>query len=204
MITMLLISATVLGLLSFFEPCTIATHTLFAVRAHLDTNGNRRRALAQLILSRTLLLSALFSCAAAIGLEPFSRVTAAFILGVIGMVYLITRKIYLPIPHVEFFRIIPKHENFPQAYKLGLTLPACTLPLVVITGILSALTHQPAVAAFAGLIFALMFSLPTFWESTQKFNSSHRKFLSHAASLSPYVTTILLWGVALTIFTTGI
>jgi len=202
--TVLLASASVLGLLSFFEPCTIATHTLFAVRANLDTASNRRRALAQLILSRALLLSLLFSCAAAIGLEQLAQKTATLMLGMIGLVYLITRKFYLPVPHLEFFHLLPKHDNLPQSYKLGLTLPACTLPLVAITGLLSALTRQPAIAALAGLVFALMFTLPTLWESTQKFSSKHRDFLGHAARLSPYVTTILLWSGALIILKTGI
>lgn len=202
--TALLVSATVLGLLSFFEPCTIATHTLFAVRASLDTARNRKRALAQLILSRALLLGVLFSCAAAIGLEQLAQNTAVLMLGMIGLVYLVTRKIYLPVPHLEFFRLLPKHDTLPQSYELGLTLPACTLPLVAITSILSALTRQPAIAALAGAIFALMFTLPTLWESTQKYSAAQRNFLGHAARLSPYVTTLLLWSGALIIFTTGI
>lgn len=204
MTSVLLVSATVLGLLSFFEPCTIATHTLFAVRANLDTASKRRRALAQLILSRALLLSALCSGAAAIGLEQLAQKTATLMLGIMGLVYLITRKIYLPVPHLEFFRLLPGHDDLPQSFKLGLTLPACTLPLVAITGILSALTRQPASAALAGLIFALMFTLPTLWESTHKFSPAHREFLGHAASLSPYVTTALLWVSALIILKTGI
>jgi len=31
---LLIFTAATLGMLAFFEPCTIATHTLFAVRAH--------------------------------------------------------------------------------------------------------------------------------------------------------------------------
>ena len=204
MTTVLLASASVLGLLSFFEPCTIATHTLFAVRANLDTASNRRRALAQLVLSRALLLSLLFGCVAAIGLEQLAQKTAMLMLGMFGLVYLITRKIYLPVPHLEFFRLLPKHDDLPQSYKLGLTLPACTLPLVAITGILSALTRQPGIAALAGLIFALMFTLPTLWESTHKFSAAHRDFLGHAARLSPYITTLLLWSGALINLKSGI
>lgn len=199
----LLVSATVLGLLSFFEPCTIATHTLFAVRANLDTASNRRRALAQLILSRALLLSLLFSFAAAIGLEQLTQKTATLMLGMTGLIYLITRKVYLPVPHLEFFRLLPNHDNLTQSYKLGLSLPACTLPLVAITGILCALNRQPAIAALTGLIFALMFTLPTLWESTHKFSTAHRNFLSHATRLSPYLTTLLLWSSALIILKTG-
>jgi hypothetical protein len=200
----LLISAAVLGFLSFFEPCTIATHTLFAVRANHDSVKRRWLALAQLMLSRTLLLVGLFSTAAVIGLAELSANVAMLILSVIGLIYLITRKIYLPVPHLEFFRLLPRHDGLSQGFKLGLTLPACTLPLVVIVGILSALTQRPGVAVFAGFVFAVMFTLPTLWDSTHALNAAHRAWLSKAANLSPYVTALLLWGSALLIWQTGV
>ncbi len=193
-----------LGFLSFFEPCTIATHTLFAVRANHATARNRWQALAQLALSRALLLSALFGCAAVLGLESLSANMAILMLGVIGLVYLVTRKVYLPVPHLEFYRMFPGHDGLSQAYKLGLTLPACTLPLVAIIGMLSALTQRPAVAVLAGLAFAAMFTLPTLWDSTHKLDTAHRSFLAHAARLSPYLTALLLWSGAFTIWKTGV
>ena len=202
--TILLITAAVLGFLSFFEPCTIATHTLFAVRASHDTSKQRWLALAQLMLSRTLLLMVLLGGAAIIGLAEVSANMAILMLAVMGLIYMVTRKIYLPVPHLEFFRLFPRHDSLSRGYKLGLTLPACTLPLVVITGILSALSQQPLVAALAGLLFSLMFSLPTLWDSTHKLNAAHRVFLTKAASLSPYVTTLLLWGGAFIIWKTGV
>lgn len=196
----LLMTAAVLGFLSFFEPCTIATHTLFAVRASHDLVKQRWLALVQLTLSRVLLLVVVFSAAAAIGLAELSANTAILILGGIGLVYLITRKIYLPVPHLAFYRLLPRHDGLSQGFKLGLTLPACTLPLVLIVGILSALTQRPGVAVLAGLVFAVMFTLPTLWDSTHELNAAHRAFLSKAANLSPYVTTLLLWGGALLIW----
>ena len=200
----LLISAAVLGFLSFFEPCTIATHTLFAVRANHDSVKRRWLALAQLTLSRILLLVGLFSTAAVIGLAELSANVAMLILSVIGLIYLITRKIYLPVPHLEFFRLLPRHDGLSQGFKLGLTLPACTLPLVVIVAILSALTQRLGVAVFAGFVFAVMFTLPTLWDSTHALNAAHRAWLSKAANLSPYVTALLLWGSALLIWQTGV
>ena len=204
MSTVLLITAAVLGFLSFFEPCTIATHTLFAVRVNHDSARQRWIALAQLMLSRTLLLVMLLSTAAAIGLAELSANTAILMLSVIGLIYLITRKIYLPVPHLEFFRLLPWQDGLSQGFKLGLTLPACTLPLVVIVSIVSALTQRPGVAVLAGLVFAAMFTLPTLWDSTHELNAARRAFLSKAANLSPYVTTLLLWSSALFIWQTGV
>ncbi len=204
MSTILLMTAAVLGFLSFFEPCTIATHTLFAVRASHNSVRQRWLALVQLMLSRTLLLVAVFSGAAVIGLAELSAHTAMLMLSAIGLVYLITRKIYLPVPHIEFYRLLPRHDGLSQGFKLGLTLPACTLPLVLIVGTLSALTQRPGAAVLAGLVFAVMFTLPTLWDSTHELNAAHRAFLGKAASLSPYLTTLLLWGGALLIWQTGV
>ena len=200
----LLIAAAGLGFLAFFEPCTIATHTLFAARLSHEIAPRRRLALAELVLSRTSLLMAIFGVAGWVGLEEFSAGTAIIMLAVIGAIYLISRRIYLPVPHMEFYRLIPDHARVPQGIKLGLTLPACTLPLVLIVGVISALTRQLDTALLAGFIFAGMFTSPTLWDSTHKLDVAHRVFLGKAANLSPYITTLLLWSCALIIWTTGV
>jgi len=202
--TALLTTAAVLGLLAFFEPCTIATHTLFAARVHHDSPKQRSLALARLMLARTGLLALIFGAAAVIGLSALSTVAAMLMLGVMGLVYLVTRKVYLPVPHIEFFRLIPRHHNLSPELKLGLTLPACTLPLVLIVGFLSALARHPAVAALAGFVFAAMFTLPTLWGSAHGMGSAARAFLGVAASLTPYITTGLMWGTAFFLWQTGI
>jgi cytochrome c-type biogenesis protein len=202
--TVLLMTAAVLGFLAFFEPCTIATHTLFAVRLSRETVQRRGLALAELVLSRTLLLMAIFGIAGWVGLDEIPTAIAMTILGVIGAIYLISRRIYLPVPHIAFFRLLPCHARLQQEIKLGLTLPACTLPLVLVVGVISALNQRPDTALLAGFIFAAMFSLPTIWDSTHKFDAAHRAFLGKAANLSPYLTTLLLWSGALIILKTGV
>lgn len=204
MSAVLLVTAAALGLLAFFEPCTIATHTLFAARASHDAARRRRSALAQLMLSRGVLLAAIFGIAAAIRLDGISAPTATLMLGVIGAVYLVSRRIYLPVPHLEFFRLIPGGCQLPQALKLGLTLPACTLPLVAVVGVIAALGHRIDIALWAGLAFAGMFSLPTVWDSLHGLNAEYRMFLGKAAAASPYVTAALLWSGAFLIWRTGI
>ena len=202
--SLLLAVAAGLGLLAFFEPCTIATHTLFAARTSHGVARQRRVALAQLVLSRSALLAGLFGTAAAIGLDGLPAPGAALMLGIIGAVYLVSRRIYLPIPHLEFFRLIPGGRRLPQAFKLGLTLPACTLPLVAVVGVIAALGQRIDLAVWAGLAFAGMFSLPTVWDGLHGLSAAHRAFLAKAASASPYVTALLLWGGAFLIWQTGI
>ncbi len=142
--------------------------------------------------------------AAWVGLEDFSTREAMAVLSAMAAIYLISRWIYLPVPHIEFFRLIPRHGRLAQGLKLGLTLPACTLPLVAVVGILSALTQRPDMAMLAGLAFAGMFSLPTVWDSTHGFDAAHRAFLSKAAAASPYLTALLLWSGALLIWRTRV
>jgi len=204
---LLLVTAAGLVLLAFFEPCTIATHTLFAARSSHDVARQRRAALAQLVLSRSALLAGLFGAAAAIaldGLDGLSAPQAALMLGIIGAAYLVTRRVYLPVPHLEFFRLIPGGRRLPQALRLGLTLPACTLPLVAVVGVIAALSQRIDLALGAGLAFAGMFSLPTVWDSLHGLNAAHLAFLGKAAGASPYVTALLLWGGAFLIWQTGI
>jgi cytochrome c-type biogenesis protein len=200
---LLLVTAAALGLLAFFEPCTIATHTLFAARANHEASRQRHAALAQLVLSRCLLLAALFGIAAGIGLDGFSAPRAMLMLGLIGLVYLVSRRIYLPVPHLEFFRLIPGGRRLPQALKLGLTLPACTLPLVAVVAVIAALGQRIGLAALAGLAFAGMFSLPTVWDSLHGLSAAHRAFLGRAAGASPYLTAMLLWSGAFLIWRTA-
>jgi len=204
MISLLLITAALLGLLAFFEPCTIATHTLFAVRAHAAAQLERSWALVQLLISRTLLLGLLFGGAALLGLSALSATTAMLMLTAIGLVYLISRRVYLPVPHVEFFRLLPRHADLSQGLKLGLTLPACTLPLVLIVGVLAALSQQILLAVLAGSVFAAMFTLPTWWGVRFGLGPQARAFLAHAAAISPYLTTLLLWGAAFSIWQNGV
>lgn len=203
MSALLLVAAAGLGLLAFFEPCTIATHTLFAARANQDAARRRRTALVQLLLSRAVLLAAIFGIAAAIGLDGLSASRASLVLGVIGAVYLLSRRVYLPVPHLECFRLLPGGQRLPQALKLGLTLPACTLPLVAVVGVIAALAQRIDSAILAGLVFAGLFSLPTVWDSLHGLGAAHRAFLSKAAAVTPYVTAALLWGGALLLWRTG-
>ena len=202
--TLLLITAVILGFLAFFEPCTIATHTLFASRTHRAGGIKRALALVQLLLARTALLALIFGVAASVGVATLSSGMAMAMLGAIGLVYLVTRRVYLPVPHLEFFRLLPGGDHLSQGFKLGLTLPACTLPLVLIVGILSALAQQALLAILAGGLFAFMFSLPTVWGSTHGLGTDARAFLSRAAALSPYFTAFLLWGAAFLIWRTGV
>lgn len=190
----LLTTAIALGLLAFYEPCTIATHTLFAARAHAAPPGGRRRALAGLVIVRCALLALLFAAAAALGpLRPPATVAAAA-LAAIGVVYLVTRRRYLPVPHVEVFRLFPAHNRLSASIRLGLTLPACTLPLVAITAAFAATVGRPGLAAAAGVLFGAAFAAPTLHHAAVGLAPVRRAFLAHAAAATPWLTAGLLWG----------
>lgn len=188
----LLSSAALLGLLGFFEPCTIATHALFAIRAHGSTR--RWRDLALLAGARTATLCAAFAGAAALGLRSVTPLIGAAILFAMGAVYLVSAKLYLPVPHIQLFRLLPRGASLTEPLKLGLTLPACTLPLIIVVGLLAALSRDLWAGAVAGLLFALTLTAPTIWFSVRGTTDESRSALASAAHLSHYVTTFLLWG----------
>ncbi|PCJ83103.1 MAG: hypothetical protein COA54_15885, partial [Thiotrichaceae bacterium] len=68
--TLLLFTAVILGALAFFEPCTIATHTLFAARAHKKNISSRMLDITLIWVSRSVLLIILFSAATALTNAP--------------------------------------------------------------------------------------------------------------------------------------
>jgi len=197
MIEWLVITAIVLGTLAFFEPCTIATHTLFAVRSGRQSTPGCCRELFIIWLSRSVLMVGLLLAAVAIFPVPqWGPVLPGVILAVIGTVYIISRFAYIPVPHLEFFRLSPRAEHLPDAVKLGLTLPACTLPLVIVVAGLAASIDSFAWAVVGGLLFAGLFTLPVAIAAWTGVSETTRDFLNRAATGSPYLTAILLYGVA--------
>jgi len=199
MFTLLLLTAATLGLLSFFEPCTIATHTLYSVKVNqLDNNKSCCQSLLSVWLSRSFLLITIFVAAVMFTSPPvWSETLPSIILSVIAIVYLVSRFIYIPVPHLEFYKLIPGSNQIPHSLKLGLTLPACTLPLVVVVAGMSITLDSIIFAALAGFIFASLFTVPMFYASARGLNDSGLELLNRAAKGSPYLTAVLLFGLAL-------
>ena len=59
------------------------------------------------MLARTGLLTLIFGAACAIILAALSPAVAMLMLGAIGLIYLITRKVGLPVPHLSSFASFP-------------------------------------------------------------------------------------------------
>ncbi len=199
MMTLLLVTATLLGLLAFFEPCTIATHTLFSVRANrAKDNKTCCQSLLTVWLSRSVLLVGIFTLATFLIDSPqWGPYTPSVILSIIALVYLVSRFVYIPIPHLEFFKLIPANKKLPFSIKLGMTLPACTLPLVAVTAGMAVTLGSIKFAIIAGLLFSTFFSLPMVLASFKGIDESARELLNKTAKGSPYLTAILLLGTAL-------
>ena len=194
MLTLLLITSISLGLLAFFEPCTIATHTLYAVR--LNQSLKRKQKLLILWLSRTVLLILLFSLAVLLFDTPqWGKYTPSIILSVMASIYLISRFVYIPIPHIAFYKLL-LWKNIPMSIQLGLTLPACTLPLIIVVAGMAVTLGSIKAAIIAGSLFAFGFTLPMLITVFRGVNKKTRQLLSQSANSSPYITAILLLGLA--------
>ncbi len=196
---LLILTAACLGMLAFFEPCSIATHTLFAVRAHHKKTAPRFLDIFLIWSVRSLLLLILFSLVihlrgtTAIIVSPHM---AGLALIIMASVYLLSRKFYIPVPHLEFFRLVPFHSRLADSVKLGLTAPACTLPLLIILMVLVTAVNSLSIAILAALLFSFLFSLPVFITAIFGMNDTAKDFFSKAASSTPYLTAILLFSAA--------
>jgi len=194
----LLATASVLGALSFFEPCTIATHTLFSVRAHARTAPECCRELIVLWGTRSLLVAGLLVLAVVLTAPPdWGAALPSIILAAIASVYIVSRFVYLPVPHLAFHKIIPGGDRLPQAVQLGLTLPACTLPLFIVVLGLAVTLDSLWLAVAAGLLFAGLFTLPTVISAFTGLSPTGQHFLARAALATPWITAGLMYGAAL-------
>ncbi len=192
------ILAGALGLLAFFEPCTIATHGLFAEYAHRRLQGACCQNLFTVWLTRTLLLLVLFG-APVLLVAPVSLSVSAQSIGllVLGSVYLLSRRIVLPVPHIEFARLIPGGRRLGRAVGLGLTIPACVIPLLLVVGVAVLQSGSPGAAALAAILFAGLFNLPMMLAARDGLTPGTRDLFSRSARAAPYVTATLLFSLAL-------
>jgi len=190
--------AAALGMLAFFEPCTIATHTLYSVRVHSGGRTARRVALFELWAARGAISIGLLLLAVSL-IEPpnLGGRFPSFALAAVASVYLVSRFAYIPVPHLEFWKLLPGSGVYPQAVKLGLTLPACTLPLFVIVGAVTTAHGSWPLAVGAGLLFATLFTAPTAVTAVFGLSEAGRRFLDGAARATPYITAGLLYGAAI-------
>lgn len=196
--SVLLAAAAMLGALSFFEPCTIATHTLFSARSHTQSRRRCGEGLMALWMSRSLFAVGLLVLAVFLTPSPqWGAIMPSVVLAVMASVYLISRFLYIPVPHLEFHKLLPGGQKLPHAVQLGLTLPACTLPLFVIILALAITLDSPTVAVVAGLLFASLFTLPTAIAAMTGISAGGRRFLHASAVATPFLTAVLLFGAAI-------
>jgi cytochrome c-type biogenesis protein len=122
---------------------------------------------------------------------------ASIILSAIAVVYIVSRFMYIPIPHLAFFHILPAGKSLPFAAQLGMTLPACTIPLFAVVAGIAVTVDSVAFAALAGLLFGSLFTLPMAVAAWLGLHEDVRELLNRAAQGTPYLTAVLLFGAAL-------
>jgi len=197
-----LLSAAIIGLLGFFEPCTIATHTLFGIRTHQDKSKAGIINIILLIITRTLLYILLLT----ITLPLFNKIrwqiiSPEIIFIFLSAIYLISRYSYIPIPHINFAALLPKNLKQKDSIRLGLTLPACTIPLFIVVLGLSLTVHKTYFSILLGITYSFMFTLPTVITFIKGTSLKTRKFFIAAAKITPFVTSGLFLIAAIILFT---
>ena len=128
----ILVFAVVLGALAFFEPCAIASNVLFTQYVQRISRRERFGQLGRMALARIGLLVALglaVSGLAGAGGIALPDIFLEVAYGSFGAVYVVSRFVYIPVPHIRFYGIVPGAERrLAEGTKLGFALPACTLP----------------------------------------------------------------------------
>ncbi len=188
-------TAVLLGGLAFFEPCTVAVHALFMERGNRAGPAAGRRAVGSVWLVRILFVSLPLVLAVEL-LPPFSWPPLWSGVGLAAMagLYLFTRQHYLPVPHLELYRLLPGGAWLPRSVQLGLTLPACTLPLYLVLLALVTEVHDAAVAVMAGALFGTFFSLPMLLVTLRGLRGNGGRLLGRVTKAAPYLTALLLFG----------
>lgn len=196
----ILLFAVVLGALAFFEPCAIASNVLFTQYVQRISPQDRISQLGRMALARAGLLVSLglavsvFARAMGIAL-PDLFLPIAY--GLFGIVYVVSRVVYIPVPHIRFHGIVPGSERrLGEGTKLGLTLPACTIPLAGALLMALAGAANPSLGAAAMFLFAVFFSLPVFVYSFRPATPRTLRFLDRSARMTPYLTGLLFAFVA--------
>ncbi len=200
----LLIAASLLGVLAYFEPCTIATHTLFTARLHQQSRSSCRQSVMMVWIARSVLLSGLLVVLVWASAAPaWGPYWPSGVLAAMATLYLVSRLVYIPVPHLAFHRLLPGGSRLPQALQLGLTLPACTIPLFIVVAGLAVSVDAIGLAMLAGLLFASFFTLPMALAAFKGIHAEGRDLLNRAARGSPYLTAVLLYGAALYLLIPG-
>jgi len=113
-----------------------------------------------------------------------------------AIIYGLSQFIYIPVPHLAFYKLLPLSSRLPYSIKLGLALPACTLPLVIVIGGMAVTLDSVVLAAVSALLFSTLFTLPMVFATLKGLNEDGLDMLNRAAKVTPYITAILLIALA--------
>ncbi len=181
-----------LGLLAFFEPCTLAVHALFMERSARAGRAAGGRAMLMLWSARLLVVTLPLVLLSLLPPLAMNGRTAGTALAAMALLYLVSRRHDLPVPHLAFHRLVPGGARLPEAVRLGLTLPACTLPLWLVVAGLVWMASSPLLALAAGAGFATLLSLPMLGITRGGPGLPARRWLATTARLAPWTTALLL------------
>jgi len=190
--------AMILGLVSFLEPCSIATYTLNSARLHKGQTKEKLLGLSQMLIIKSLLLIAIFNLLVYI-LKETNIPSLVFIIAllVFASMFILSKFIYFYIPHLEFFRCLPKHQNLSQSLKLSLSIPACNIPMILLMSFLLINAHSYLVATLAAILFTFFYTLPTLYFITRGFSPKIRTFFGSLGGVMPTLTAIFFVFIAL-------
>ncbi|VAX23839.1 hypothetical protein MNBD_IGNAVI01-918, partial [hydrothermal vent metagenome] len=130
----------------------------------------------------------------------WKTVSPEIIFVILAAVYFISRYSYIPIPHIDFSFFLPSKLKEQDSIKLGVTLPACTIPLFIVVIGISLTVHTFTFALIAAVVYSVMFTLPTIVTVFKGASVKTRKIFGTTARITPFITSGLFLVTALILF----
>ena len=187
----ILLLGVVLGALAFFEPCAIASNVLFTQYVQRISRRQRFGQLGRMVLARIGLLAALglavSAFARARGL-PCRRCSSRSRTASSASSSSQPLRLHPRAAHQVLRDCSRAEGRLTEGTKIGLTLPACTIPLAGALLMALAGTASPILGAITMSLFAVFFSVPAFIYSFRPATPRTLRFLDRSARATPYLT----------------
>lgn len=165
MIWDILILPMLLGLLGFFEPCSLGVNTIFVNYIRRFDVPVRIAETILFTIVRAIVLSLVGLSVAVIGRKFFVFQQTYFLgLGaffiVVGIFAILRRAKKISIPTINLLRFVKKKNTISMAILFGLMIPACAIPLILALLGKSLLTGSVVKGWVSLFVFGVALSAP--------------------------------------------
>jgi len=187
-----------LGLMGFFEPCSLSINAIFLKYVQPLTKGARIKQGLIFLFVRATVLGIIGLLAAFIGKKVFAFQQTYFVLlgvfiALLGVYELTKKHIPISFPALRFSALIPKKKSAALlGLVFGLVIPACAIPLVLVLVGTTLATGDLFQGFFSLFLFGTALSLPLLGLVLSEKSFGYVKKITAKMQAVPYVIGIVL------------